>query len=143
LGLIVIGSFAGNAGAQTPAPASTSAPSASAAPSAQASPVATPTILMLAPNAPPEILWVAFSSLTPKVGDLVTETVLTSSNVASVEIRTGGYGFAVPKVDVGRFEGAYRVPSLPFFVSKSLLLEVIARNAAGVAAQRSVSMQIR
>src|SRR5580704_5276296 len=67
---------------------------------------ATPAILMLPPDAPPQILWVQMSSTTPQSGDVVSAVVLTSSNVASVELRVGGYGFPLSKTDVGRSEGA-------------------------------------
>jgi hypothetical protein len=98
---------------------------------------------MLPPDAPPQILWISFSSLNPRAGDSVSEIVLTSSNVASVEIRVGGYGWSLPKTDVGRFEGSYTIPRIPFFVSHRLTLQIIARNTAGVAAESSVAMQIR
>lgn len=98
---------------------------------------------MLPPDAPPQILWVQFSSLTPTAGDVISEVVLTSSNVASVEVRVGSYGWNLPKTDVGHFEGSYTVPHLPFFVSHNLVVLIIARNTAGAAAQSSVAMQIR
>jgi hypothetical protein len=107
------------------------------------SPAPTPTILMLPPDAAPQILWVGLSSTTPKAGEALSVTVLTSSNVASVEVRVGGYGFNLPKTDVGRFEGAYAVPQLPFFMNHNLVMQVIARNTAGVAATSSAQIQIR
>jgi hypothetical protein len=57
---------------------------------------------------------------------------LTSSNVASVELRIGGYGAAMTKTDVGRFEAALIVPMLPFFVKRVVMLQIIARNTAGI-----------
>jgi hypothetical protein len=116
---------------------------ASASPSPTPSPFATPTILMLPPEAAPQILWFGLSSTTPKAGETLSVTVLTSSNVASVEVRVGGYGFNLPKTDVGHFEGAYAVPQLPFFMNHNLAMQVIARNTAGVAATSNVQIQIR
>jgi|HubBroStandDraft_5_1064220.scaffolds.fasta_scaffold00389_11 hypothetical protein len=104
---------------------------------------ATPAILMLPPDAPPQILWVQMSSTTPQSGDVVSAVVLTSSNVASVELRVGGYGFPLSKTDVGRFEGSYQVPQVPFFMSHSFVMLVIARNTAGIGAQTALGMQIR
>jgi hypothetical protein len=98
---------------------------------------------MLPPDAPPQILWVQLSSTTPQAGDTLTVTVLTSSNVASVELRVGGYGSAMQKVDVGHFESASTVPRLPFFIGHNLTLQIIARNTAGVAVQQSVPLQVR
>lgn len=98
---------------------------------------------MLAPDAPPQILWIALSSTSPRAGDTLTVTVLTSSNVASVELRVGGYGSGMNKTDVGHFQLASTVPKLPFFMSHSLALQIIARNTAGVAAQQTVPVQVR
>jgi hypothetical protein len=139
LALIAVCSWAIVGQVQPPATTPSTAPSLSPPPTPQP----TPTIAMLPPDAPPQILFVRFSSLAPRAGDVVFETVLTSSNVASVEIRAGGYGWNLPKTDVGHFEGQYNVPSLPFFVSHNLVLQIIARNTAGVAAVSTVAMQIR
>jgi hypothetical protein len=106
-------------------------------------PIATPAILMLAPDAPPQILWISLSSTTPRAGDTLAIVVLASSNVASVELRVGGYGSGMSKTDVGHFESSSQVPSLPFFVSHNLTLQVIARNTAGVATEQDVPIQVR
>lgn len=129
----------------TPTPSIAPVPSLTPASSASASPTpfATPTILMLPPDAPPQILWVALSSTTPHAGDTLTVTVLTSSNVASVELRVGGYGGGMQKTDVGHFESTSTVPHLPFFISRNLTLQIIARNTAGVAVQQTVALQVR
>ncbi|MBV8280789.1 MAG: hypothetical protein JO347_01850 [Candidatus Eremiobacteraeota bacterium] len=122
-----------------PTPTPPSPPTAVPSPS----PAPTPTILMLPPDAAPQILWYQISSTTPHAGDVVSGTVLASSNVASVEIRVGPVGFNMTKTDVGHFEGSYRVPSIPFFVNHSLTLTIIARNTAGVAAQVVLPFQIQ
>jgi hypothetical protein len=98
---------------------------------------------MLPPDAPPQILWIALSSTSPHAGDTLTVTVLTSSNVASVELRVGGYGSGMNKTDVGHFQLAQIVPKLPFFMNHSLTLQIIARNTAGIAAQQSVAVHVR
>jgi len=107
------------------------------------SPAPTPTIAILPPDAAPQILWWRLSSTTPQAGDTLSVVVLTSSNVASVELRIGGYAFNLPKTDVGHFEGGYVVPQLPFFVSHQLLMWIIARNTAGVPVENSVEIQVR
>lgn len=104
--------------------------------------MATPTVLMLAPDAPPRILWVGLSSATPHAGDTLAITVLTSSNVASVELRVGGYGSGMNKTDVGHFQLSSQVPRLPFFMSHNLTLQVIARNTAGNAVEQDVPLQV-
>ncbi len=98
---------------------------------------------MLPSEAAPQILWVGLSSTTPKAGDTLSVTVLASSNVASVEVRIGGYGFNLPKTDVGRFQGGYAVPQLPFFMNHNLVMQIIARNTAGVEATSNAQLQIR
>lgn len=118
-------------------------PAVSASPSPAPSPVATPTILILPPDAAPQILWSRLSSTTPQAGDTLSVIVLTSSNVASVELRIGGYAFNLPKTDVGHFEGGYVVPQLPFFVSHELLMRIIARNTAGASVENGVEIQVR
>jgi hypothetical protein len=76
-------------------------------------------------------------------GDRVSGTVLTSSNVASVEVRIGGYGVTLNKVGVGRFSLAYTVGNLPFFVHGTFQMQVIARNARGDAARTSLPIEVR
>lgn len=139
LGLLVACSSIAFARAQVPSPV----PTISAAPSQVPSPAPTPTIAILPPDAAPLILWWHLSSATPQAGDTLSVVVLTSSNVASVELRIGGYAFNLPKTDVGHFEGGYVVPQLPFFVSRELLMRIIARNTAGVSVENSVEIQVR
>ena len=127
----------------TPAPSPTPIQSPTPAPSVSPTPVATPTILMLPPDAPPQILWIQLSSTTPRAGDTLSVIVLTSSNVASVELRVAGYGASLPKTDVGRFEGTSTVPRLPFFINHNLTMQIIARNTAGVAIEKDFPFQVR
>jgi hypothetical protein len=98
---------------------------------------------MLPPDAPPQILWIALSSTVPHAGDTLTVTVLTSSNVASVELRVGGYGSGMTKTEAGHFQLASTVPKLQIFMNHSLTLEIIARNTAGAAVQQSVALHVR
>jgi hypothetical protein len=138
LGLLAACSFIAVGSAQVPSPL----PSVSATPSQTSSPAPTPTIAILPPDAAPQILWWSLSSATPRAGDTLYVIVLTSSNVASVELRIGGYAFNLPKTDVGHFEGGYVVPQLPFFVSHDLLMRIIARNTAGVSVETGVEIQV-
>jgi hypothetical protein len=129
----------------SPTPSPTPGPSFSPAlsPSPLPTPLATPTVLMLGPGAPPQILWVGLSSTNPKAGDTVSVTVVTSSNVASVELRVGGFGGNMNKTDAGHFESSSTVPRLPFFIGRKIMLQVIARNTAGTSAEQDVPLQIR
>ena len=125
------------------APSPSASPNPSPAASAAPAPLATPTILMLAPDAAPQILYVHLSSSSPHAGDTLNIVVLTSSNVASVEIRIASFSANLPKTDVGHFEGGNPVPKLPFFVSHNFTLDVIARNTAGASVDQSFPFQIR
>jgi hypothetical protein len=129
----------GSSASPSPSPATSVSPTPTVSPT----PVATPTILMLPADAPPQILWISLSTTNPKPGDTLDVIVLASSNVASVELRVGGYGTSMPKTDVGRFESNSTVPRLPFFMSHNLTLQVIARNTAGASVEKDVSLQIR
>ena len=98
---------------------------------------------MLPPDAPPQILWIALSSTAPNPGDTLSITVLTSSNVASVELRVGGYGSGMTKTEVGHFQLASTIPKLPFFMGHDWTLQVIARNTAGAAAVQNIALNVR
>ncbi len=76
-------------------------------------------------------------------GDRVVGRVTTSSNVASVEARIGGYSVALAKVGVGRFELAYTVGPLPWFVRGNFTMQVIARNTRGDKTTRAVPLKVR
>ena len=105
--------------------------------------VPAPTVPRLAPDAAPRILSVAIDKTSVTSGDRVSGTVLTSSNVASVEVRIGGYGVTLDKVGVGRFAMAYTVGNLPFFVHGTFQMQVIARNSRGDKAQTSLPIEVR
>lgn len=129
-----------------PVPAATAAPiPATATPSPRPSPTPTPAIKIprLPPDAAPQILSIDVDKTTVTSGDRVSGTVLTTSNVASVEVRVAGYGVSLNKVGVGRFSLIYTLGNLPFFVRGTYAMQVIARNARGNATQRSVPITVR
>jgi hypothetical protein len=97
----------------------------------------------LPPDAPPRILSVSLSETTVHSGDRVHANVITSSNVASVEARIGGYGLGLLKVGVGRFEIAYTVARLPWFLHGTYAMNVIARNARGATVARTIPLRVR
>jgi len=100
-------------------------------------------VLRLAPNAAPQILDVAVSETNVHPGDRVFGRVVTSSNVASVEARIGGYAVSLVKVGVGHFELTYTVGPLPWFVHGNFTMQVIARNTRGDATTRAVPLTVR
>jgi hypothetical protein len=76
-------------------------------------------------------------------GDNVSGSVVTSSNVASVEARIGGYAVTLQKVGVGRFALTYKVGELPWFVRGNFTMQVIARNARGASVVRDIPLKVR
>jgi hypothetical protein len=99
--------------------------------------------LMLPPNAQPRILRVNLNKTTVHGGDTVRGTVVTSSNVASVEARIAVFSMSVPKVGVGRFQLSYVVPKLPFFLHHTYEMLVIARNTRGEETIRSIPITVQ
>lgn len=144
----------------TPAPSPTAAPSAgppAATPPPATSPPATPEPMvtlapgvalprnprMRKPDAPPEIIALTLSTPVAHPGQIVSGTVETTSNVASVEARIAGYSSNLHKVGEGEFRLSYKVPQLPFFLRRTYTVQVIARNSRGDAVTSSVPITIR
>ena len=136
----------------TASPSPSASPSVSPSPSPDASATALPTqtqtpvppkVPRLAPDAAPEILSVTVSETTVHPGDRVFGSVVTSSNVASVEARIGGYALSLSKVGVGRFTIAYTVAPLPWFMNGSYAMHVLAHNARGDTVERTIPLTVR
>ena len=85
----------------------------------------------------------SLSSPVVRSGQVVYGTVETSTNVASVEARVGGYSSTLRKVAAGKFAISYRVPFLPFFLKKTYHVQLIARNTRGDAATTTIPITIR
>ena len=96
-----------------------------------------------APHAPPKILAIRLSTLEIHSGETVAGSVETTSNVASVEARISGWSMIVPRTRIGHFEASGQIPDLPVFLTGDYTLEVIARNADGVKAERDVTIAFR
>jgi hypothetical protein len=128
--------FATAAPSPTPSPAAT--PSAAPSPAPRKRVV----VPMRAPNAPPQIVDVEVNSTNVGSGDTLWGKVLTSSNVASVEVRVADIGVGLNKVGVGRFTLAYRLGSIPFFVRGTYPMHIIARNSRGDTAERTLPLTI-
>ncbi len=100
-------------------------------------------MVRLPADAAPKILSVSISETTVHPGDRVYGNVVTSSNVASVEARIGGYALNLSKVGVGRFAIAYTVAPLPWFLHGNYTMEVIAHNTHGDSVARSIPLSVR
>jgi hypothetical protein len=129
--------------AKTPTSVPTAAPIQTASPTPVPSAPTPDAILELPPDAAPQILAMHIDHTTVHGGDTVSGSVVTSSNVASVEARIGFYSIPVPKISIGRFAVNYVVPYLPFFLHRRYTMQVIARNAAGVAVVRTIPIRVR
>lgn len=96
-----------------------------------------------APAALPRILRASLNPSVAAPGEMVSGTVVTTSNVASVEARIAGYSQSLSKTGVGVFRMTYQVPKLPFFARQSYLIEVIARNTRGDTTSIALPITIR
>ena len=95
------------------------------------------------PSSAPQIVAMSISSPVVHTGQVVSGTVETSTNVASVEARIGGYSSPLHKVGAGRFVLTYRVPYVPFFLKKTYTVLLIARNTRGDAVTTSFPITVR
>ena len=96
-----------------------------------------------APQAPPRILSIDFDPHVVHPGQTISGTVLTTSNVASVEVRIAGYGATMSKDGPGQFSLRYTIGQLPFFLYRTYTMTIVARNTRGDAATQSVPITIR
>lgn len=149
--------------APAPAPAASSAPVPSLTPAPSESPLATPTPtptptpavtatpapaplptpLVLPPDAPPQILAVQLSDPVFHSGEFVSGTVITSTNVAAVEIRVMGQIWRLPRTDFGVFQMSYTMPRVPFWLRKSYNAQIVAMNSAGVETEHDLTISVR
>jgi hypothetical protein len=102
-----------------------------------------PTPLALPDDAPPQIVDVHLDENVIHSGDMVSGWVVTSTNVASVEVRIASYSFGVPRKDSGQFAMSYKAPHIPFFARGRYVAQVIARNAKGDQAERDIQIALR
>lgn len=127
----------------SPTPTASPAPTISPTPAASPTPTPLPTPLVLPPDAPPQIIAVELSDPVFHSGELVSGTVITSTNVAAVEIRVMGHSRRLPRTDFGVFQMSYTMPRIPFWLRKTYQAQVVAMNSAGVEVERDVTVSIR
>jgi hypothetical protein len=91
-----------------------------------------PKPVVLAPGAPPRILalWMNETAIEP--GRDWTGRIVTSTNVASVEVRTESFSFTATRLRFGVFAFSQHVLDVIPQYKRAYTLRVIARNAAGV-----------
>lgn len=122
-------------------PGPSASPTASASPGA--SPTAQPTPLALPPDAPPQIVAVELSDPVFRSGETVSGTVITSTNVAAVDVRVANQDRRLPQTAPGIFSMSYTLPKIPFFLRGTYTAHVIAQNTAGVTAEKDVTVTLR
>ena len=84
-----------------------------------------------------------FSTLDIPRGDTWLGTIVTTTNVASVEVRTNLFSINVPRRTFGDFRFTLRVYDVPPIFIRGYRLRVIARNAAGEAVEEDLPFRIR
>ncbi|MBV8345573.1 MAG: hypothetical protein JO190_11390 [Candidatus Eremiobacteraeota bacterium] len=96
-------------------------------------PNAWPTPPVAEPSAPPRIVAMWFPTLTIHPGMWFDGTIVVSTNVASVEVRTAAFSINSAHVAPGLYRFHTQLLELPPFSRRhSYELDIIARNAAGV-----------
>jgi hypothetical protein len=134
-----LAAFALAACAPAPKPAGGEPPSIAIGATPPAKLLASP---LAAPDDAPRIvsIWLSKTEFAP--GERIAGRIVTTTNVASLEIRVEGYGRVIPRTDFGRFEGSVAVPALPSFLHRAFTLQILARNAAGLAAKTTVPIRV-
>jgi hypothetical protein len=97
---------------------------------------------VLPPNAPPQIVAVQIAPVVHS-GETITGTVITSTNVAAVEIRMAGHTARVPRVNAGIWQASVTIPHIPFFMRHRYTGQVVAMNTAGIETSRDITISIR
>lgn len=96
-----------------------------------------------AADAPPRILAARFNTLDVVHPAVWSGTIVTTSNVASVELRTNQFSLNVPRPTFGVFSFSVNVYDLPAEFLRRYSLRIIARNTAGVAVEEDAPFSIR
>lgn len=96
-----------------------------------------------APNDPPRILAFATNETAIAPGTEWTGRIATTTNVASVEIRTESFSFNATRVAYGQFVFDQHVLDIVPQYKRGYTLHVIARNAAGAQDVRLIPIVLR
>jgi hypothetical protein len=106
-------------------------------------PQALPAAPVATPNAPPQIVRIWFSTLTLRPGTWFDGTIVGSSNVASVEVRTAAFSIDSTQVAPGIYHFHMRVLELPPLSRRHLYeLYIIARNTPGDEAVEEAPLRV-
>jgi hypothetical protein len=104
---------------------------------------ALPTPPVTAGDAAPRIAAMRFSAPEVDRGETWSGRIITSTNVASVEVRTNLFSIDVPRTTFGDFRFALRIYDVPPIFVRAYRVRVIARNAAGQSVEEDLPFRIR
>ncbi len=91
-----------------------------------------PSAVIAAPNDPPHIVALQMNETSIFPGSEWTGRIATTTNVASLEIRTESFSFNATRIAFGQFIFDQHVLDIVPQYKRPYTLQVIARNAAGV-----------
>ncbi|TAM59589.1 hypothetical protein EPN52_07520 [bacterium] len=100
-----------------------------------------PTAATVAGDAPPRILAVYVNRTTIGNGDEWRGRIVTSTNVASLEVRTESFSFVAARTAFGQFTFDVHVLDLPPQYRRGYMLQITARNTAGARDDRYVPIR--
>ena len=102
-----------------------------------------PTPAPAANDARPRILAIRLSGREVRRGHSWSGTIVTTTNVASLEVRTNLFSIDVPRKAFGRFAFDLHVLDVPPIFIRAYRVRAIARNSAGIEAEEDFPLRIR
>ncbi len=102
-----------------------------------------PTPAIAAPGAPPQILALWMNETTIPSGSDWRGRAVTSTNVASLEIRTESFSFVAERTAFGDFRFSQHVLDMVPYYKRRYIVRAIARNPAGVQTEWDVPVDFR
>jgi hypothetical protein len=106
-------------------------------------PTALPTPIVAEPESSPVIQAIHLSSIDVARGSTWSGQIVTSTNVASVEVRTNLFSIDVPRRTFGRFAFSTDIVELPSIFIRPYALRVIARTAGDRESEEDVPFRLR
>ncbi len=102
-----------------------------------------PSAVPAAPNDPPRIVALEMNETSIAPGSEWTGRIATTTNVASLEVRTESFSFNATRVGFGQFTFDQHVLDIVPQYKRGYTLQVIARNAAGAQDARLIPIVLR
>jgi hypothetical protein len=105
--------------------------------------IALPAPHIAPPEAPPQILAVRLSSERVQIGDTWSGTIVTTTNVASLEVSSPSFVFNAKRVAYGKFIFTLHWLFIEPLYRRQYTVAFVARNAAGVSTERDIPVDFR